>query len=244
MFDIISATCCSRLQDKRDGTPRQPLAKSPPISQAPVPRSRSRQSGLQYPQSLLIPSQASAEMQHGLKPIAMHALPAPRWQAATAMQTTGAATWAWPSQGLHFLTPATTDVRASSTAQNGAGSAPSDPPMPPQVPFKQQTNLQSDGNALSTTQDLASASSARGEGSSLYARTPPGRPPGRRCAVVRWVLNQRALWHQQRLTPQQLQYMTILGTDCCWFGSFDVCRADCIALHAHMFRCDGGQQPE
>ena len=46
---------------------------------------------------------------------------------------------------------------------------------------------------------------------SLYACTPPGRPPGRRIAIVRWVLNQRALWRDEQLTPQQLQYMTNLG---------------------------------
>ena len=45
----------------------------------------------------------------------------------------------------------------------------------------------------------------------LYAGAPPGRPAGRRCAVRRWVLVQRAMWHAGRFTAAQLRYMTVLG---------------------------------
>ena len=44
-----------------------------------------------------------------------------------------------------------------------------------------------------------------------YAKAPPGRPAGRRCAVRRWVLVQRAMWHAGRFTTAQLRYMTVLG---------------------------------
>lgn len=45
----------------------------------------------------------------------------------------------------------------------------------------------------------------------LYVGPPPGRPAGRRCAVRRWVLVQRAMWHAGRFTAAQLRYMTVLG---------------------------------
>ena len=45
----------------------------------------------------------------------------------------------------------------------------------------------------------------------LYVGPPPGRPAGRRCAVKRWVLVQRAMWHAGRFTAAQLRYMTVLG---------------------------------
>ena len=39
----------------------------------------------------------------------------------------------------------------------------------------------------------------------------PGRPPGRRLAVVRWLETQRQLWAEQRLSQSQLRYMALLG---------------------------------
>lgn len=175
------------------------------------PRARSYQpAGLQYQHSRLVPSQASVIMQHGFKPIAIHAEPVSRWHAATAMQSTGIATWARPSQGFHFLTAASPDLRTCSTAQGNAQPASMD--TQEQALPQQQLVLHADLSAGSTAQNTDATSPLRSPSSSLYGWTPPGRPPGRRCAVVRWVLNQRALWREQRLTAQQLQYMTILGT--------------------------------
>ena len=45
----------------------------------------------------------------------------------------------------------------------------------------------------------------------LYACQPPGRPAGRRCAIRRWVLTQRALWDENQLASIQMQFMTNLG---------------------------------
>lgn len=47
------------------------------------------------------------------------------------------------------------------------------------------------------------------------AGAPPGRPPGRRAAVARWVETQRALWAEGRLTRLQLRYLSLLGA---WRG--------------------------
>ena len=41
--------------------------------------------------------------------------------------------------------------------------------------------------------------------------TPPGRPPGWRLRIVRWVETQRQLWSEQRLNSNQLRYMALLG---------------------------------
>ena len=41
--------------------------------------------------------------------------------------------------------------------------------------------------------------------------TPPGRPPGWRLRVGRWVETQRQLWAEQRLNSNQLRYMSLLG---------------------------------
>ena len=62
-----------------------------------------------------------------------------------------------------------------------------------------------------------------GAKSPLYASTPLGRPPGRRCAMVRWVLTQRALWLDGQLSPVQMQYMAILG--------------DCLYAQNHLAYC-------
>ena len=43
------------------------------------------------------------------------------------------------------------------------------------------------------------------------AGTPPGRPPGWRLRVTRWVETQRQLWAEQRLNSNQLRYMALLG---------------------------------
>ena len=43
------------------------------------------------------------------------------------------------------------------------------------------------------------------------AGTPPGRPPGWRLRVARWVETQRQLWAEQRLNTNQLRYMALLG---------------------------------
>ena len=43
------------------------------------------------------------------------------------------------------------------------------------------------------------------------AGTPPGRPPGWRLRIMRWVETQRQLWAEQRLNPSQLRYMALLG---------------------------------
>ena len=45
----------------------------------------------------------------------------------------------------------------------------------------------------------------------LLAGTPPGRPPGWRLRVTRWVETQRQLWAEQRLNSNQLRYMALLG---------------------------------
>lgn len=45
----------------------------------------------------------------------------------------------------------------------------------------------------------------------VRGREPPGRPPGRRLAVVRWLETQRQLWAEQRLSQTQLRYMALLG---------------------------------
>ncbi|CAL8466147.1 g5683 [Coccomyxa elongata] len=45
----------------------------------------------------------------------------------------------------------------------------------------------------------------------VRGRAAPGRPPGRRLAVVRWLQTQRQLWAEQRLSQSQLRYMALLG---------------------------------
>ena len=45
----------------------------------------------------------------------------------------------------------------------------------------------------------------------VRGRPAPGRPPGRRLAVVRWLETQRQLWAEQRLSQTQLRYMALLG---------------------------------
>ncbi|BDA51016.1 hypothetical protein COCOBI_17-2350 [Coccomyxa sp. Obi] len=45
----------------------------------------------------------------------------------------------------------------------------------------------------------------------VRGRAAPGRPPGRRLAVVRWLETQRQLWAEQRLSQSQLRYMALLG---------------------------------
>ena len=47
--------------------------------------------------------------------------------------------------------------------------------------------------------------------SRVRGRAAPGRPPGRRLAVVRWLQTQRQLWAEQRLSQSQLRYMALLG---------------------------------
>lgn len=112
-----------------------------------------------------------------------------------------------------FSRPASASTRMSSSANGSASSASLDD-------TNSAGNEQSSTSVASaeapTTQpeavtSVATAGSDACRGGSLYACTPPGRPPGRRCAVLRWVLNQRALWREGQLTPMQMQYMTILG---------------------------------
>lgn len=45
----------------------------------------------------------------------------------------------------------------------------------------------------------------------VRGRPAPGRPRGRRLAVVRWLETQRQLWAEQRLSQTQLRYMALLG---------------------------------
>ena len=112
-----------------------------------------------------------------------------------------------------FSRPASASTRMSSSANGSSSSASLDG-------ANSAANEQSSTSAASaeaaTTQleavtSVVTAGSDACRGGSLYACTPPGRPPGRRCAVLRWVLNQRALWREGQLTPIQMQYMTILG---------------------------------
>lgn len=101
--------------------------------------------------------------------------------------------------------PAAASTRVSSGANLGASSASLD-----------EEELLSDASQQQQASDQPAAQgtavAASSGGGSLYACTPPGRPPGQRLAVVRWVLNQRALWREGQLTPVQMQYMTILGS--------------------------------
>jgi hypothetical protein len=50
----------------------------------------------------------------------------------------------------------------------------------------------------------------------LRGRAPPGRPPGRRLAVQRWLETQRQLWAEQRLSQAQLRYLAMLGGFSMW----------------------------
>lgn len=103
--------------------------------------------------------------------------------------------------------PATASTRVSSSANPGASSASLD-----EEEILKATTQQPQADVQTSAQgNDATAVAASSGGGSLYACTPPGRPPGRRLAVVRWVLNQRALWREGQLTPVQIQYMTVLG---------------------------------
>ncbi|DBB12200.1 TPA: hypothetical protein ACH3X3_006306 [Trebouxia sp. C0006] len=112
-----------------------------------------------------------------------------------------------------FPRPASASTRLATSANGSASSASLDG-------ANSAANEQSSTSAasaeaatpqLEVVTSVATAGSDACRGGSLYACTPPGRPPGRRCAVLRWVLNQRALWREGQLTPIQMQYMTILG---------------------------------
>ena len=105
--------------------------------------------------------------------------------------------------------PATASTRVSSGANLGASLASLDEEELLSGASQQQQQQASDQPAAQGS--AATAVAASSGGGSLYACMPPGRPPGRRLAVVRWVLNQRALWREGQLTPVQMQYMTVLG---------------------------------
>lgn len=107
--------------------------------------------------------------------------------------------------------PATASTRISSGANLGASSASLDEEEYPNSASQQQQQQHQAGVQSTAQGSAATAVAASSGGGSLYACTPPGRTPGRRLAVVRWVLNQRALWREGQLTPVQIQYMTILG---------------------------------
>lgn len=111
-----------------------------------------------------------------------------------------------------FARPAIGSTRTSSNA-NGAASSASLDDASHSDSSQQKTSVASSEAAAQpeASGGMATAGPEPCRGDSLYACTPPGRPPGRRCAVVRWVLNQRALWREGQLTPIQMQYMTILG---------------------------------
>lgn len=198
---VRSCIWCS-LQGASAGAPLQERAK-PSYTGQTAPKVKTRHTaGLQYQQSQLLPSQASVRMQHSLKPTAIHAQPsAACWQSATAMQPAAPARWPQLAHSLSFLG----HVQHSSTAQNGSVAAASH--------TSSQSVFETPATSDTAAQQRKAVHSLGRSSSSLYACTPPGRPSGRRCAIVRWVLNQRALWREQCLTPQQLQYMTILGTD-------------------------------
>ena len=122
-----------------------------------------------------------------------------------------------------FLQPAAALTRLYS-ADGSASSAPlDDEGASPSAAEQQQPQLESSPRASTAAAEPAAPNMAVAgsvSGGSLYACTPPGRPPGRRLSVVRWVLNQRALWREGQLTPVQMQYMTILGRSpfgCCYF---------------------------
>ena len=68
--------------------------------------------------------------------------------------------------------------------------------------------------------------------------TPPGRPPGWRLRIVRWVETQRQLWSEQRLNSNQLRYMALLGL----FSSLQsrcnpVCRIKEAPACEHLYIC-------
>lgn len=116
-----------------------------------------------------------------------------------------------PQLQIHqvFSRSATPSTRAASSA-NGSASSPS---LDQEGAFSDsaaQEQLNISSSDLKTAAPSSAATAGSG-GGSLYACTPPGRPPGRRLGVVRWVQNQRALWREGQLTPVQRQYMTILG---------------------------------
>ena len=106
--------------------------------------------------------------------------------------------------------PAAASTRVSSGANYGGPSASldEDEELPGSGGSEQQAGVRPPAESGAATAVVASPGS-------LYACTPPGRPPGRRLAIVRWVLNQRALWREGQLTPVQMQYMTILGMRTC-----------------------------
>lgn len=157
-----------------------------------------------------------------------HALPvqSPKWQPdmspphmyaiahTSSRGTLGSPSLSVQQPQLHFRqlvstlnpTPAAASTRASSSASNGSSSAAldEDEELPSSGGSQQQAGVRPPAESGAATAVAAPPGS-------LYACTPPGRPPGRRLAVVRWVLNQRALWRDGQLTPVQMQYMTILG---------------------------------
>lgn len=143
-------------------------------------------------------------------------------------------------QFRHLLSsrPATASTRASSSPNLGASSASLDEEelLPSASPQQQQ---QASSQAAAAPVCAATAVAASSGGGSLYACTPPGRPPGRRLAVVRWVLNQRALWREGQLTPVQIQYITILGllTIPLTLTETSVCPVTCCALHSGCVLC-------
>lgn len=129
--------------------------------------------------------------------------------------------------------PATASTRASSSANLGASSASLDEDELLNSASQQQ---HASAQAAAAPACAATAVAAASGGGSLYACTPPGRPPGRRLAVVRWVLNQRALWREGQLTPVQMQYMTILGgltIPLTWTGNIVVCQVYDHCWFAH-----------
>lgn len=113
----------------------------------------------------------------------------------------------------HSWRQLSTSASASSHLQASAGLSSNVQPGPQQTGDEDRSYQQA--HVQPGTEGVSSADSTSTNQStslhSLYAGNPPGRPPGRRIAIVRWVLNQRALWRDEQLTPHQLHYITALG---------------------------------
>lgn len=236
-------SCLHGLQGSLDGNPDEEQA-PPPAAQAAAPAAPHGKGRRRRTVSLLSDTN---QQQPGPQPhFARQQLPVPAHSATWQTDTTSAhmytaghtvATRAaapssmfvqQPQLCLQSMLPhaASASTRVSSSASGSASSASLDGARG--FAGDQHTTSSSSAAQPEAAASAATAGSDACRGGSLYACTPPGRPPGRRCAVLRWVLNQRALWREGQLTPVQMQYMAILG-------ELDTMMPLCIHSASHCF---------